>query len=151
MNQSAYFLISLFFFLLACQDCPKCPEPPTELKFQVVDILGKDVTAGDPPKFDKSEIYLTYTENGVERGTKLELDTFQPGKTIFNATQVPLLARRGIVNYKLYISETPETLETSLSVIKTVCCEYKLYDYLLMNGEEVPGSDEDDYVFLLQK
>ena len=141
-------ILSLFF---ACQDCPDCPTPPVELQFRIVDVTGQDLTVGETPQFNRDSVRLTYDESGVERETLLELDTFRTDRTIFKATFVSLLASRGIEKYTLYINNQADELETNLLVINTVCCEYKLYEFLTVNGNFSPYSQEDDYVFLIQK
>lgn len=137
--------------LVACQPCLDCPTPPDALRFQVVDILGRDLTTGTWARYNKREVKVAYLDNNREYFTPLVVDTFQPGKTIFELSSASVLAARGVLRYHLYLTEQADTLSTEVFHMKTVCCDYKIYGNLRLNSLPQAGSSTDPFVFLVQK
>lgn len=142
-------LLSVVF--MACQDCPDCPTPPSELRFQVKDILGRDATTGRWAKYPYKSVRLNYMDGQAEKEIALTLDTFYDDRTIFIAPEVPKLTEKGLNKFLLYLKEEADTIEVDLIHVQTVCCEYPLYEYLKFNSKKMESSTEDDYVFVLVK
>lgn len=144
-------LLALLLGWAACDECPECSEPTAALRFQLVDALGHDLALGPNAPYPKDSVRLTYTENGTERFSTVRIDSSQIGRILFEVPGATLLAARGINRYALHLHHTTDSLEVGYAQVSTVCCTYKLFNYLRVNGLSQEPADFDPYVFLIRK
>lgn len=145
-------LLLLIISFVSCLECPECSSPPREFQFQIVDILHNDLTRGKRAIYDAKKVRLMFEEYKIEQEVLLQIDTFYNERTIFSANYVPDIVERGITKFRLqYAADIVDTVEVKMSFVKSHCCDYSLYDNVKLNSRDLQYSDNDKFVFLIDK
>ena len=136
----------------ACQDCGDCPEPPQELRFQLVDGIGRDKTTLERNFIDAATVSVTYIDNEQSYDVYMELDQNIAGTTVFTIPNASKLFLRNHKKLLLHIGDAiPDTLKPQVAFIETYCCEYAVYSHLILNTDTLPRSSVIDFTFTIKK
>ena len=148
-----YTALTISLLTSACQECGECPAPPEGFRFQVVDVLGRDLVRSSRARYKVADISMHFNDAGRQYPVVLSVDTFQNGKAIFKAPFAANLVQMGYTDLVLDIANlgSTDTIRPHVSKIDTYCCKYILYNFALQNEDTLARSPDDDFVFWVKK